>query len=134
MSNTYWAVAQISGKRAASTQGEVSRSGFGSIVPLMRSKRLIDGQLSDTTRPAMPGYLFIWGASANFYAQDGRTIIARMLGHISNDEMQRIRDDNAAGKHDLIGAGEIRKRYSRRRRRPRPGKKMRTALAREKAA
>lgn len=124
-----WHITQIHSKRALAVQEEVHRNGFGTYMPIMRSKRYVDGKPSDTRKLAFPGYMFVWGAIGHFYARDGRTIIARTLGDITEDEFNRVRADNTAGLHDEIAAPqEVERRKRVRRRRPRPGKRARMAM------
>lgn len=120
----HWSVCQVLSTRAHLIQREVSaRHQLPTLVPMMRSKRLVDGQLSDTAKPAMPGYMFVWGASGSFYSRDGRTVIARTIGRLSEAEYHRIVSDNAAGRHDEIDVEVAPVRRRVRRRRPRAGKR-----------
>src|ERR1700747_2325974 len=130
MGQAKWAVAQIYTKHGLSIQEEISRSRLATYLPMMRSRHYADGQLSDTARPAMPGYMFIFGATGNFYARDAHSI-ARVLGWISDGELRQIRADNAAGRHDKIAAqpaseGHLERKG--RRRRPRPSKRARMQM------
>jgi hypothetical protein len=127
---TCWSVAQIFSQRGLAIQEEVQRGGFGTYLPMMRCKRFVDGKESNTARPAMPGYMFVWGATGNFYSRDG-SMIARVIGHVTDGEYDRVKADNAAGKHDEIAAGpvEVVQSDHKRRRRPRRSKRLRMRMA-----
>lgn len=135
METIRWSVAQVLSQNAISIQKEVSRSGAHTYMPMMRFKRFIDGKESNTARPAMPGYMFVWGAAGNFYGRDGKAIIARIIGDISEAQYQAIKDDNTAGRHDEIAAGpeSALREQVKRRRRSRPSKRARMRAAARRA-
>lgn len=137
-SETYWAVCRAFSNRVHWLRPEIEKTNHGTFMPTYVRVWSSDGKLSIREKAMMPGYLFFltddksWGEVANVegvYAVisnngkaskvTGEEMRRMVLGHILGD----------ANEVDLAGL-EMRQDRSerRRRRRPRPGKKLRASL------
>lgn len=133
----HWAVCQVLSHRAPRVREEIEKIGHGAFVPTYQRRRIVAGRLFEKEVPLMPGYLFFlsdpneWGAIG---AIDGVFRVLANCGaasRVSFKEMERMLVDSFVGAHDdkqaTVQDGSQYRRYSKRRRRPRPGKRLRAA-------
>lgn len=132
-----WTAVQIFSKRAPRLQREAEDIGCGCFLPTYAKVRYIDGKRSSNERQLMPGYLFVK------LRPDDRGRISDLEGVYRilpgaeralarlDAELVRTQLEHTNGRWDDIADAPAgpRVRYSRRRRRPRPGKRLRARVA-----
>lgn len=131
----HWAVCQIFSNRANRIRTEVERTNHGTFVPTYARIWHTDGKRSSRERELFPGYLFFltegddWGPVGEV---DGVCRVIANAGKISTvpeKEIIRLVVGHATGEwNEIEHQPKSDKRYSRRRRRPRPGKRLRSSL------
>lgn len=145
-SSPHWAVCQILSHRGPRVREEIEKIGHGAFVPTFVKQWYVQGRKFAQELPLFPGYLFFytdpdkWGGIEK-RDETGIEGVFRVLANagaasrVTDEEMQRLFLDHATGAHNKIeasrdGAG----RYSKRRRRPRPGKRIRAEMRAEREA
>ncbi|MDB5550812.1 MAG: transcription antitermination protein nusG [Rhizobium sp.] len=130
-----WAVCQTFSNQVHRVRPEIEKANRGTFIPTYARFWGKGGLPWSTERPLLPGYLFFqtepdaWGEVKNI---DGVCAVITNAGHASpvgDAEMHRLVLDHAMGVHNQFEGGvPAQKRQSRRRRRPRPGRRTREKL------
>lgn len=143
MSEQYWGVCQTAAGREHMVRAKIEAGDRGAFLPTIAKTWVADGKLSAGERPALAGYVFFrtgprtWPAVEDIEGvqqvltldvPDGDNV-RRVAKRVTDVEMARLVLGHATGAHNSIGAsiytGKRRDRV--RRRRPRPGKRIRKA-------
>lgn len=136
----HWAVCQVLSRRGHLVREEIEKIGHGAFIPTFVKRWYVGGKEFAQELPLFPGYLFFftepdkWGGIEK-RDESGIEGVFRVLANagaasrVTDAEMQRLFVDHATGAHNKIQGAPVesgeRRRYSRRRRRPRPGKRWR---------
>lgn len=127
-----WGVARVFSKRAHRISQELADLSVGTFQPTYVRRWYVDGKLSAKERPLLPGYMLVhvgedWGELRDVEGVYGVLANAGRASRVTEQEMARLTLGHASGAWNEIQAVPAeRKRYSRRRRRPKPGKRART--------
>lgn len=141
----YWSACQVMPGREHVVRAEIEKGERGAFVPTYARAWFADGKVSAGERAAMQGYVFFrtrendWGSVADI---DGVQRVLtmengdrpRLAKRVSDADMARMVIAHATGQHNRIEAciytGKPKERQ--RRRRPRPGNRIRKATERNR--
>lgn len=131
---SYWAICQITSVRAHRVRSDIERAGCGTFMPTYASVSYARGERSACERPLMPGYLFFatdgndWGKLAAIDGVHRVLTSAGQPGRVNDEDMCRLVLAHATGEHNAVEVATIEYFRPKRKRRPRPGRRMRAAL------
>lgn len=131
---THWAVCQTFSNRVHRVRPEIEKANRGTFVSTYARLWIKSGLAWSKERQLMPGYVFFrtkpkkWGAVRNIEGVYSVLTNNELACKVMDDEMRRLVVEHATGVHNEIaqaGVEGAKRRYSKRRRRPRAGKRMR---------
>jgi hypothetical protein len=136
MADQYWAACRATPGREHLVRSEIEKLNHGAILPTYARTWISDGKVSCRETVLMPGYVFFrtepkgWGAVSNIAGVEGvLSYVTKaddvMAKRVSDVEMARLIVGDFTGDHDCIQTDPTSERRERvRRRRPRPGKRI----------
>ncbi|MES2030861.1 MAG: transcription termination/antitermination NusG family protein [Pseudomonadota bacterium] len=133
----HWAVCQTFSNRVHRVRPEIEKAERGTFLPTYGKVWTKGGLPWSSERQLMPGYIFFrtepdaWGEVKNIEGVYSVLTNGGSAGRVLDSEMRRLVLDDAMGVHNrfegVFSDSGGKKRYSKRRRRPRPGKRARDA-------
>lgn len=128
----HWAACQIFSNQVHAVRADIEREEHGTFLPTFVQIKYVGGKKYAQEVPLFPGYLLFktepdkWGAIPEIEGVIDVLAHSNIASRITDEEMYRLTVESAMGTHNKIeSAYGQRKRNSRRRRRPRPGKALR---------
>lgn len=133
----YWAACQILSHRGHFVRSEMEKTEHGTFLPTYVRVRYVAGKKYVQELPLLTGYLFFMTEGDKWGEVTDINGVCRVLANgtnasrVSDDEMHRLVLGHATGIHNKIESSpqQPRKRNPARRRRPRPGKRLRAEYA-----
>lgn len=129
----YWAACQIVSHQAHLIRADIEKANHGTFIPTYVRVKYVKGTKYAQELPLLPGYLFFmtepdqWSEVANINGVLDVLADGLVPRRVTDEEMSRLTLEHAMGMHNNIQSGyQPRKKNSRRRRRPRHGKALRT--------
>ena|SRR5579872_5765991 len=127
---SYWAACQILSHRGHLVRSDIEKADHGTLLPTFVRVWVKNGARYEKQFPLFPGYLLFqtepdkWGEVTGVHGVLKVLANCGNASRITEQEISRILVDDFTGIHNRTDAPkETRGRYSRRRRRPRPGKR-----------
>lgn len=137
---TYWAVAQTVSKMEHVVRRDIEKTDRGAFLPTYAKRWQVDGREYAKEYPLFTGYVFFMTTGDDWAGIPDIHGVYRVLkSQVLPDEMRRLEIDHATGEHDKTGEARFTRYYrppvraangqfKRKRRRPRPGKRLRNAI------
>jgi hypothetical protein len=137
MSEPYWTACYTQPGQEHKARAGIEDAGFGVFVPTFVRKGMFRGRLQTVEHPLMSRYIFVSIDESNdeHIGEIHRELIdgvSHLIGPVRNQDVSRLMMAHAMGAFDVVthrdASGRFAK-YQKRRRRPRPGKRLRDARA-----
>ena len=134
---SYWAVAQTVSRMEHIVRREIEKLDRGAFLPTYGRYWKVDGRQFAKEYPLLGGYVFFLTRADNYAGVPDIDGVYRVLANpdgsakrVGDAEMARLVLGHAGGNHNRIDAAKFTKYYRpeprRKRRRPRPGKRIRS--------